>query len=231
MPNWILPHFFEWFLVFFQPMEDARLKTLLGRIGMPEGDGVLIALYLIFLFAMSFLLRRAIVQSRMAYLEGEMRIPTCIAIEFVATGAVLLSDIMARIDLFTDAAEFLQIRGFAMPSFHAVHMALMPFDISGINDMLQDGNFERKLRNAFLFWHEDSRGLFVYPGMLLLCIVPYARRYTAPMVLGAIMAMSLVPLIVGSFSFSIAAGAVISVVMFIFCGGLYALRRLFNQNA
>lgn len=230
MPSWLLPHFFEWFLVIFQPMEDDRLKSLLGRIGMPEGNGVLIALYLIFLFAISFLLRRVIVQSRTGYLEGEMRIPTCIAIGFVATGAVLLSDILARIDLFTETTEFLQIHGFAIPSFHAVHQALMPFDISGINEMLQEGNFERKLRNAFLSWQQDSRGLFVYPAMLVLSIFPYARRYTALMVLGAIMAMSLVPLILGSFSFSIAAGAAICVVMFIFCGGLYALRRMLLKD-
>ena len=230
MPSWLLPHFFEWFLLLFQPMEDDRLKSLLGRIGMPEGNGVLIALYLIFLFAISFLLRRVIVQSRSGYLEGEMRIPTCIAIGFVATGAVLLSDIMARIDLFTETTEFLQIHGFAIPSFHAVHRALMPFDISGINEMLQEGHFARKLRNAFLFWHDDSRGLFVYPAMLILSIFPYVRRYTAPFVLGAIMAMSLVPLILGGFSFSIAAGLGICLVMFIFCGGLYALRRQLLRN-
>ncbi|MBW3243283.1 hypothetical protein KUV57_11305 [Epibacterium sp. DP7N7-1] len=230
MPSWFLPHLFEWFLVLFQPMEDERLKSLLVRIGMPDGNGVLISLYLIFLFVISFLLRRAVVEMRTGYLEGEMRVPICIGVGFVTAGAVFFADILARIELFTETGEVLEIWGFAVPSFHVMHKALMPFDIGGINEMLQEGNFQRKLRNAFLFWQEDSRGLFVYPLMLLFTILPYVRHYTAPIVLGALMAIGLVPLVLGSFQFSTAAGAGICLVIFIFCGGLYALRRQVTKN-
>lgn len=231
MPSWFLPHLFEWLLVLFQPMEDPRLHALLERIGMPAGNGTLIVLYLLSLFLASVVIRRALAAGRAAVVDLDFTPVAFLALGFVMTGVVMLVNITQRAQLFADPDEYMMLQGYLMPSFHAVHRAIMPFDIAGIQEMLLPGNFQNKVQVAFMFWQEDSRGLFVYPALAILSLAPFLRIYTGPAVTGALLAMSVLPLIVGGFAFSIPVGLGYCLLLFLFCGGSSALRSLISRRA
>ncbi|MEY8802010.1 hypothetical protein AB9K35_17000 [Leisingera sp. XS_AS12] len=213
-------NFTDWFLVLFQPMPDVTLQKKLVQIGMPEGYWAILPLYLFLLFVTGAFLGAAIRRIMRSWRQGENTQIVSFAAGAAAAAFFLGGQILETFALFAPSQEVINLRVGVVPSFHAVHRALLPFDIEGITQFFIEGNFMRKLKLAFFYWQEDSRGLFIYPVIALACVLPRVRTMAIPALAGAFFIATVLPIIIGSFSTSLLSGLVILALLSFFSGAL-----------
>lgn len=216
----------DWFLVLFQPMPDDMLQKKLVQIGMPEGYWAILPLYLLVLFVTGAFLGAASRHVMRSWRLGENAKLVSFAAGAAAAAYFLGGHVLETFSLFTRSQEVIDLRLGILPSFHAVHRALLPFDIAGISQFFIEGNFQRKLKISIFYWQEDSRGLFVYPIIVLACVFPGIRSMAIPALAGAFFIVTVLPVVIGSFFTSLLSGLVILIFLSFFSGALIAWVRI-----
>lgn len=220
-----MPNLYEWILILFQPMQTSELLSLLEIMRIGGREYVVMILYALLAFLYYLFLRHFSIQARWA-MRGYDRPGGIMMLIGLGIGGLSLFAMWAGLqDHLAHSVGGSYRTGFGpFPSLYVFHRAIMPLDIEGVTQFSMNGLGDQ-LYMAFIIWYESTRGIFVYPALILLFIIPWLRSLTAPLVLGLVTGYT-VPavlvsfLAVGIIPFWIAVGFV-----FLAVGGLGSTRR------
>lgn len=220
-----MPNLYEWILILFQPMPRSTLLSLLEIMRIGGGPYVVMILYALLAFAFYLFLRHVSIQARWA-MRGYDRPGGIMMMIGLGLGALSLMALLPALHehLAQAVGASYQTRIGPFPSLHVFHRAIMPLDIEGVSQFSKEA-WDRQIQMAFIMWYESTRGIFVYPALILLTFIPWLRSLTAPLVLGLVTGYT-VPavlisfLAVGVIPFWIAMGF-----MFLAVGGFGSARR------
>lgn len=224
MLDFILPNLPQWAMIFIQPMEQDRLHDYMASFGAPTSIIFEMVFYIVLLIIGAIPVRAALIVAARSYGEREYNDALFVLLGMICAGTLFWTDIVGRIFLF-GSIDPMALGRIDIPALYAVHRAVFPFDVAGISDLFGSRDVGTQLRQSILLWHEDTRGLYIYPAMIAISWLPGLRLVGAPLIIGAMVAMCSAPMAVGMYNTSLWGSVLLTVVWFVVAGGFFAVAR------
>ncbi|WP_411839759.1 hypothetical protein [Paracoccus sp. ME4] len=221
----MMPDIFEWILILFQPMPHSSLLSLLEIMRIGGGAYVVLILYALLAFVFYLFLRHASIQARWAIRGYDRPGGIMMAMGIGLGGLSLLAlwpEMREHLSAATGASYLTGIG--PLPSLHVFHRAIMPLDIEGVSQFTEDA-WGRQIQTAFIMWYESTRGLFVYPALIALCVIPWLRSLTAPLVLGLVAGYTVPAVLISFWAVGVIPFWIATGFIFLAVGGLGSTRR------
>jgi hypothetical protein len=219
-----MSYLYEIALIFFQPMSYSNLLDLLDYMQITRAEYVVTIIYAFLAFLLFVMLRYFSVQARWSLMGYDRPggIMTLIGLGLGGLSLVVMWPSLQEHLAQAVGGSYQTWLG-PFPSLEVFHRAIMPLDIKGLS-ILRPEQMMADLYTAFLLWHENIRGAFVYPILFILCITPWLRRLTAPLVLGFVASYTVPAVLVSFMAVGIIPFWIAMTFIFTACGGFSITR-------